>query len=270
MTADADETKGKKIKTEKVYKKGKGITEQILFDDTFDWDMLEEESGQPPKSSEKLVELDLMQVEELEAPADTESEEDARGKRKSASSRASDEVGDPEGESEPDIPVPGLQGQKPLHRYWIAGGMAVALLPIAFLLVFSSSLFPPGNPSSSHLATGAIQQPDQQFVRLQPFLIPITDHGIQGFCSVTALLVIRGHSSEVMDTNLDIIRGVIYGVLTQVNPSRPDSYDEESVALAIRARVNHHLGTELIQDVRLAKRNLIQKTAPRPAHVHES
>ncbi len=237
------------IKSERIFKKGEGITERILFDDSFDWSALEGEIDATARPEEKLAELDLLEIGKAEIPEETPSALPTR----------------PREEDEQEEPPPDASPKRSLlslisDHLWLTGGV----LALCLIIVVMYILIPPEEqelPQSPprNVVTKGTRNTETPYVHLEPFLVPITEEGMNGFWRVTATLVIRPGDEYLIEDHLGSVRGTIFIILKTPPLLESQTYNREILSHTILVRLNELLGVRTVKEVRLFKKTMLVK-----------
>ena len=248
------EEKKDQVKTEKVYKKGTGITEKVLFDDGFDWESFDEKAEAKATPNEKLAELDLMEVDDDELISGSEPlfEEPENGLDSFGLFRDSD--------------LPTEQASQQISkrppkfktRNWVAAGALFVILPLVFVVTWtritSSKL--DRNVVRADQVTREIHKSVQEFLPMKPFMVPISKNDVKTFQWVSPTLVVQSYGSYLIKEQIEAIRGEIFNAL-KTPEQRRGPLNGDKLAILIQGRINGYLGMNLVEKVRIVIRDPI-------------
>ncbi|MBI4773328.1 MAG: hypothetical protein HY788_03960 [Deltaproteobacteria bacterium] len=250
---DLREDKKSQVKTEKVYQKGKGITEKVLFDDGFDWESFDDKAKGKVAPNEKLAELDLMEVEDDELSPKTKppSEEPRKDLDSSRPRRDSDSPALHRPSKRPSKrPVLNLAISR--ARLRLAGGILLAVLSLIFVVTWMkiSSSIRDRNGERAHRVTREIGTSVQELVPLKPFMVPVSKDNVNAISWVSPTLVVQSYGAYVIKAQIEAIRGEIFNVLKTPQPDG-GALNGNKLAKQIERRINQYLGINLVERVQI-------------------
>jgi len=246
---DLREDKKGQVKTEKVYQKGKGITEKVLFDDGFDWESFDDKAKGKVEPNEKLAELDLMEVEddELALIAEPVSEEPEKG---ADSPRLFRDSYSPARRQTSKRPFGSLAGFN--ARFWLAGAALLVILPLISVATWNKVTSLDGDRTAGRpdQVTREIRTSVQELVPLKPFMVPVSRNNVNTISWVSPTLVVQSYGAYVIKEQIEAIRGEIFNVLKTTQPDG-GPLNGNKLAKQIQGRINGYLGRNLVERVRL-------------------
>lgn len=196
----------KKIKTAKTFKRGKGIEEQVLYDDAFDWDSLFDEPITP--SDERKAELDEF---DLEKTIESRWEE----KPKSFPSESAPPKVVLPSQEKPVSPAPSRVRRRFPFRASTLLLLVLLVLGLTSMGIYSlRSLLGKESSNALNVVTASIPSEAEANIQLDPFVVPAPHKGRNQFVRIQVHLLINSRHGEELAANMPMIRKAIFEELT--------------------------------------------------------